>query len=194
MAANRPERRQRVRTAPPRPADSLFPLVTRLVGPRWGSRGRRFKSCRPDGVMSQDIGIGPNPRVRLLCCSGWVAGLVVAGGVEDELAQELAGVFVDHADVAVLDEQHSLTTSWTATAPDAVRTRRTNRELTGPRLPNRPVLSDQMTSPAHENQQVKPSAPAIQHGAARVRSDSEPGMVLVTSGGCRSAPVSASSR
>jgi hypothetical protein len=30
-------------------------------------------------------------------------GLVVAGGVEGELAQEFAGVFVDHADLAVLD-------------------------------------------------------------------------------------------
>jgi hypothetical protein len=36
---------------------------------------------------------------------GCPGGLVVLGGVEDELAEELAGGGVDHADVQVLDEQ-----------------------------------------------------------------------------------------
>jgi len=39
--------------------------------------------------------------------SGWsAAGLVVAGGVEGEVAEEFAGVGVDDADVAVGDEHH----------------------------------------------------------------------------------------
>ena len=41
--------------------------------------------------------------------SGWAfgcsGGLVVLGGVEDQLAEQLAGGGVDHADVQVLDEQ-----------------------------------------------------------------------------------------
>jgi hypothetical protein len=36
---------------------------------------------------------------------GRSGGLVVLGGVEDELAEEFAGGGVDHADVQVLDEQ-----------------------------------------------------------------------------------------
>jgi hypothetical protein len=41
--------------------------------------------------------------------AGWAAqGLVVPAGVEGELAQELTGVFVDHADVAVLDEEQDV--------------------------------------------------------------------------------------
>ena len=36
---------------------------------------------------------------------GAVDGLVVAAGVEDELAEELAGGGVDDADLEVLDEQ-----------------------------------------------------------------------------------------
>lgn len=35
-------------------------------------------------------------------------GLVVAGGVENELAEQLAGVFVDDADVAVLDQEQDV--------------------------------------------------------------------------------------
>ena len=35
----------------------------------------------------------------------WVDGLVVAGGVDDQLAQQLAGGRVDHADLEVVDEQ-----------------------------------------------------------------------------------------
>ena len=52
----------------------------------------------------------------------------------------------------------SLTTSWTATAPEAVRTRRTNRELTRPRLPSHPILSDQISTPRPENRLVSVSA------------------------------------
>ena len=36
---------------------------------------------------------------------GWVDRLVVAGGVDDQLAQQLAGGCVDDADLEVLDEQ-----------------------------------------------------------------------------------------
>lgn len=48
--------------------------------------------------MSQDIDIRPDLRVRLFCLSGSGAGLVVAGGVQDQLAQEFTGVGVDDAD------------------------------------------------------------------------------------------------
>ena len=41
-------------------------------------------------------------------CSG---GLVVLGGVEDQLAEELPGGGVDHADVQVLDEQDDVGSS-----------------------------------------------------------------------------------
>ena len=41
--------------------------------------------------------------------AGWAAGgLVVAGGVEGELAEEFAGGGVDDADVEVLDEQEDV--------------------------------------------------------------------------------------
>src|SRR5580700_4001542 len=41
--------------------------------------------------------------------SGWLAGgLVVAGGVEGELAEEFAGGGADDADVQVLDEQEDV--------------------------------------------------------------------------------------
>ena len=40
----------------------------------------------------------------VLACDG-VDGLVVAGGVDDQLAQQFAGGRVDHADLEVLDEQ-----------------------------------------------------------------------------------------
>lgn len=66
---------------------------------------------------------------------------------------------LDRHDLAVV-----LDTSWTATAPDAVRTRRTNRELTRARLPSHPVLSDQIPVPGPENQQVSPSAQATDPG------------------------------
>jgi hypothetical protein len=36
------------------------------------------------------------------------AGLVVAGGVEDEFADQVAGVAVQHADVAVIEEDVTL--------------------------------------------------------------------------------------
>jgi hypothetical protein len=68
--------------------------------------------------MSQDIGMTPNPRSGFgvlqfpgwTGCSGWWAwwasgGLVVAGRVEGEFAEQLAGGGVDDADVQVLDEQ-----------------------------------------------------------------------------------------
>jgi hypothetical protein len=62
-------------------------------------------------VISQEIGDSPNLRswVRAgsfsggaLGCSG---GLVVLGGVDDQLAEELPGGGVDHADAEVVDEQ-----------------------------------------------------------------------------------------
>ena len=64
--------------------------------------------------MSQDIEDTPNPRsgfgvFALAGCSfrgsGWPAGgLVVAGGVEGEVAEQFAGGGVDDADVEVVDE------------------------------------------------------------------------------------------
>src|SRR4051794_10569295 len=80
----------------------------------WGSRGRRFKSCQPDSVMSQDIadarthgcGFG---RSSFPGGSGWSAGgLVVAGGVDGEFAQEFTGGGVDDADVQVLDQEQDV--------------------------------------------------------------------------------------
>lgn len=59
--------------------------------------------------MSRDIGNGPNLWFGpFWCCGGCFGcsgGLVVAGGVEGESAQQLAGGGVDDADVEVLDEQ-----------------------------------------------------------------------------------------
>ncbi len=46
--------------------------------------------------------LGSVPWGRSLGCSG---GLVVAGGVDEEFAQQFAGGGVDDADVEVLDEQ-----------------------------------------------------------------------------------------
>ena len=43
--------------------------------------------------------------VRVGTAAQW---LVVAGGVEDQLAEEFSGVFVDHSDVAVLDQDQDV--------------------------------------------------------------------------------------
>jgi hypothetical protein len=68
-------------------------------------------------VISQEIGDSPNLRswVRAgsfsggaLGCSG---GLVVLGGVDDQLAEELPGGGVDHADVEVVDDQDDVGSS-----------------------------------------------------------------------------------
>ena len=68
--------------------------------------------------MSQDIGMTPNPQsgsgvVSCAGCSGWwpgwaSGGLVAAGGVEFEFAEQFAGGGVDDADVQVLDEQQDV--------------------------------------------------------------------------------------
>jgi hypothetical protein len=64
--------------------------------------------------MSQDIGIaGPTDRRSGLSLSrggfGWSAGgLVVAGGVEGQFAEKLAGGGVDDPDVVVLDEHQDV--------------------------------------------------------------------------------------
>jgi hypothetical protein len=59
--------------------------------------------------MSQDIEDTANlRRVRgvFLLPAGWAAGgLVVPVGVEDQFAEELAGVSIDDADLQVLDEE-----------------------------------------------------------------------------------------
>ena len=71
----------------------------------WGSRGRRFKSCQPDHVMSRDIGNIPNPKGSGCCCvCGWYRWLVSMAGVDGEFAENLAGVFADDGDVEALDE------------------------------------------------------------------------------------------
>jgi len=66
--------------------------------------------------MSQDIGDTRTCECRSGCCSfrgsscgalGCSGGLVVAVGVEDEFAEELAGGGVD-PDLEVLDEQEAL--------------------------------------------------------------------------------------
>src|SRR3954469_1487730 len=64
--------------------------------------------------MSQDIADarthGSWVRASVICgWFGWPAGgLVVAGGVDGQLAEELAGGGVDDADVQVLDEQQDV--------------------------------------------------------------------------------------
>ncbi len=74
----------------------------------WGSSGRRFKSCHPDHVISQEIGNGLNLWFGPFCFGfgafGFAGGLVVAGWVEGELAEEFSGVGGDDADVEVLYE------------------------------------------------------------------------------------------
>ena len=64
-------------------------------------------------MILQDIGMTPNLQLGFgvfpsAGCSGWGAGwpaggLVAAGGVEGQFAQEFAGGGVDDADVQVLD-------------------------------------------------------------------------------------------
>src|ERR1700757_881641 len=79
---------------------------------------RGFESHTLRSVMSQDIEDTPNPRSgfgvsgfagRSGCAgrgSWWLAGgLVDAGGVEGELAEEFSGGGVDDADFQVVDEQ-----------------------------------------------------------------------------------------
>ena len=71
--------------------------------------------------MSQDIGMTPNPQLGfgVSFCAGWAGclfrgsgwaagGLVAAGGVEFEFAEQFAGGGVDDADVQVLDEQQDV--------------------------------------------------------------------------------------
>ncbi len=65
--------------------------------------------------------MGPNLRVRPSCSSGWCAGLVVAGGVEDQFAQEFAGLGVDDADVAVDDQEQNVGAGVDASEADGVQ-------------------------------------------------------------------------
>ncbi len=85
-----------------------------VSAPALGAGGRGFESRHPDPVVSQDIGMTPNPH------QGWgflilrpvpgggpgeqAGGLVVTVGVEGELAEEFAGGGVDDADLQVADE------------------------------------------------------------------------------------------
>ena len=63
-------------------------------------------------MISQEIPDRPDPRLGpvslflgLRCGSWWSSGgLVVAGGVDGEFAEEFAGGGVDDADVEVVDE------------------------------------------------------------------------------------------
>lgn len=73
--------------------------------PDWGSGGRKFKSCQPDGEMSQDI------KIARTCSrgfelfrfsggsSGVAGGLVVLAEVDCDLTEELAGGGVDDGHV-----------------------------------------------------------------------------------------------
>jgi hypothetical protein len=62
-------------------------------------------------VMSRDIPDSPNPQLgSAVVVSGWgfgglAGGLVVAGGVEGEVAERFAGRGVDDPDVEVGDEE-----------------------------------------------------------------------------------------
>jgi hypothetical protein len=58
--------------------------------------------------MSQDIGDRPNLRVRSVSLCEQILWLVVPGGVEDQVAQEFAGVGGDDADVEVLDQEEDV--------------------------------------------------------------------------------------
>ena len=74
--------------------------------------------------MSQDIEDTANLRmVRgvFLWPAGWLAGgLVVAGGVEGEFAEQFAGGGVDDADVQVLDEEQDASSGVGASGSDVV--------------------------------------------------------------------------
>ena len=69
-------------------------------------------------MISQEIGNGSNLWVRPVSA---FLGLVVAGGVEGELAQELAGGGVDDADVQVLDEHDHVSSGVGSTDADVVQ-------------------------------------------------------------------------
>ena len=82
-----------------------------LTGSLTGSFDRRFESPLLHFLMSQGIEDTVNPHwVRVLVFWGWrLSGeLVVAAGVEGELAQELAGGRADDADVQVPGENQDL--------------------------------------------------------------------------------------
>ena len=70
--------------------------------------------------MSQNIRIGPNPRLGFgpFLCSRWMlAGLVVLGGIEGYSGDELAGGGVDDSDAQVLDEHQIV--GWGVGSSDA---------------------------------------------------------------------------
>src|SRR3954470_20235040 len=77
--------------------------------------------------MSQDIGIAQTHDSRVWASAfrggaGWSAGgLVVAAGVDGELAEEFAGGGVDDADVQVLDEQQDVGSGVGPADADVVR-------------------------------------------------------------------------
>ena len=77
--------------------------------------------------MSQHIGMTPNPRLSgfgswfsggSFGCAG---GLVVAGGVDDEFAEEFAGGGVDDANVQVVDEQEDVGSGVVSADADVVQ-------------------------------------------------------------------------
>ena len=78
----------------------------------WGSSGRRFKSCQPDVCDVSGHRNSPNLQLRfgffLWGAGSDSAGLIVAGGVDGEFANEFSGDGVDDSDAEVLAEnQHS---------------------------------------------------------------------------------------
>jgi hypothetical protein len=85
--------------------------------------------------MSQDIEDTPNLRLGfgVSCSAGWSGcafrgswrpsgGLVVAGGVEGEVAEELTGGGVDDADVQVLDQEKDAGSGVGPSDADVVKT------------------------------------------------------------------------
>ena len=112
----------------------------------WGSRGRRFKSCQPDYCDVSGHWHGLNLRFGGSGFFVWADGLVIAGGVDGEFADDLAGVGVDDGAVLVVDEHGDAGSLGNSTgavyrSPDHVQ------GLGGPGYQPRPAEHDGSVSP-----------------------------------------------